>query len=105
MAKILICRNCGEEFVVRPGKLGCIDQCVLCATDIPLLGGNMIWAHKTAPEIEIKSMVEAKAFAKKTRRFGAGVTCCLTQSQEMAHKSLTEHLTSGIGGLLNKKED
>lgn len=64
-----------------PGKPGYVNQCVDCADDVPLLGGNMIWSHKTAPEIEIKSMAAAKVFASKTRRFGAGVTCCLTQSK------------------------
>jgi hypothetical protein len=75
------CRNCNEEFDPYPGKPGYIDQCEDCAKDIPLLGGNMVWSHKTAPELEIKSMAQARSFARKTKRYGAGVTMCLTESK------------------------
>ena len=78
------CRDCGELFYPRPGKPGFIDQCESCARDVELLGGNMIWAHKTAPEIEIKPQAEARAFARKTKRFGAGVTASLVSPREAA---------------------
>jgi hypothetical protein len=84
----MICRDCKEEFSPRPNKPGFINQCESCATDVPLLGGNMIWDHKTAPYIEIKSMVKAKSFAAMTKRFGVGVTQCLTQSKERDNKEL-----------------
>jgi len=83
-----ICQKCGADFVLRPGKPGLINQCPDCATDIAKVGGNMIWSHKTAPELEIKSMVEAKIFARATNRFGAGPLRAITQSKEQAHKSL-----------------
>ena len=77
----LECRKCGEEFEYKPGKPGYRDECPACAKDVPMLGGNMVWAHKTAPELEIKSMAQARAYAKQTRRFGAGVTVCLTEAK------------------------
>lgn len=42
----------------------------------------MVWEHKTAPELELKPMQEAKKFARKQERFGAGVTKCLTEPKE-----------------------
>lgn len=67
----MICRTCGEEFISYPNKPGYINQCTDCAEDVPKLGGNMIWEHKTAPYIEIKSLQEAKRFAKLNKR-----NCC-----------------------------
>jgi hypothetical protein len=88
------CRECGEDFNRREAELrktGFIDQCNRCAEgqlDVERWGANSIYTHKTAPEIEIKAMSEALAFAKKQRRYGAGVTMCLTTSKVQAHKSL-----------------
>lgn len=77
------CVNCGEEFYPKRDKPGKIDECWTCGRksekDIVKLGGNMIWEHKTAPTIEIKPLSEARSFAKKTRRFGAGVLASITQ--------------------------
>lgn len=56
----------------------------------------MVWSHKTAPEIEIKPMDEAKAFAKKTKRFGPGVTKCLTTSQYAAAAALIGEKPAGF---------
>ena len=67
----MICRKCKQEFTPYVGKPGYIDECPSCACDVPLVGGNMVWAHKTAPEIEIKSLASARAFAKVQRRFSA----------------------------------
>lgn len=80
----MVCRDCGEEFRSTPGKPGYINQCRNCAVDVPLVGGNMIYEHKTAPYIEIKPSVDAKAFAKASRRFGFGVTVAISQSREAA---------------------
>ena len=78
-----VCRHCGDEFELRPGKPGLIDECPLHAHDgVEKVGGNMIYEHKTAPYIEIKSMASAKRFAALTSRWGAGVTKSLTQSRE-----------------------
>lgn len=82
------CRDCGSPFALFPGKPGYVDQCENCARDVPLLGGNMIWTHKTAPSIEIKPMDQAVLFAKKQKRFGAGPLRSISQSKEQAHKSL-----------------
>jgi len=68
--KKIKCRDCGEEFRFTKNKPGYVNQCEDCATDVERVGGNMIWSHKTAPEIEIKPMEQAKAFAKATKRFG-----------------------------------
>jgi len=65
------CRDCHVEFVPYHGKPGYINQCEDCATDVPKLGGNMIWDHKTAPYIEVKPMAEAVQFAKLTNRSSA----------------------------------
>ena len=65
------CRDCGRNFQPFHGKPGFINQCEECATDVPLIGGNMIWEHKTAPGIEIKPLVEAQVFARAQRRSSA----------------------------------
>ena len=44
----------------------------------------MIWEHKTAPYIEIKSLTQARVFAAKQRRFGAGPLSSICQSKEQA---------------------
>lgn len=77
----MICRDCTAEFEMTFNKPGFINQCVDCADDVELLGGNMVWHHKTAPELEIKSFAEAKRFASKTKRFGFGVTSCIVASK------------------------
>lgn len=46
----------------------------------------MVWHHKTAPELEIKPMSDAKDFASKTRRFGFGTTMSITQQKEKPMK-------------------
>ena len=66
------CILCGITFRNYPGKPGYITECTDCAKDIPLVGGNMIWYHKTAPELEIKSLVNAKRFAKLNKRNSHG---------------------------------
>jgi hypothetical protein len=82
-----ICVVCDEEFLLTPDKPGKINECARCATPgPPKVGGNMVWSHKTAPELEIKSMAEARRFAAQTRRFGAGVTACLTTKREDSGK-------------------
>jgi hypothetical protein len=63
--------------------------------DVEKLGGNMVYSHKTAPEIEIKPMAAALTFAKMQKRLGHGVIRCITQSKEAqfregnAHKAKT----------------
>ena len=41
----------------------------------------MIYEHKTGAYIEVKPLGEAEAFAKKTKRWGAGVTRSLVESK------------------------
>lgn len=87
-SKVITCRTCSNPFTPYPNKPGYVNQCTTCAeenmdNDVDLLGGNMVWHHKTAPELEIKYMVEAKKFAAKTRRFGFGVTCSLTECKSI----------------------
>jgi hypothetical protein len=81
----LICRDCNKEFAEKlPASPGFRNQCPTCSLSQPEpepIGGNMIWDHKTAPYIELKPMKEAKRFAAQTKRFGAGVTCCLVESK------------------------
>lgn len=31
---VKVCRHCGEEFEVKPGKMGYIDECVECLADL-----------------------------------------------------------------------
>ena len=82
------CRDCGDEFDMFPNKPGFINQCSDCASrmhamgdDVEKLGGNMVYSHKTAPEIEIKPMAQALIFAKKQRRLGHGVIGCIVESK------------------------
>ena len=66
------CRNCSQEYDTRSKTKGFIYLCEECsAPDVELLGGNMIWEHKTAPYIEIKPQGEAERFARKTVRTSA----------------------------------
>lgn len=88
------CRDCGEEFSWYKGKPGFIDQCRDCGEryegtqDIVPLGGNMIYTHKTGGYIEVKPMDQAKKFAQKSKRLGAGVTASLTESRLAAEIKL-----------------
>jgi hypothetical protein len=52
-----------------------------------VVGGNMVWAHKTAPELEIKPMVFARSFAKATRRFGVGPLRSIVEGREECLKA------------------
>lgn len=79
------CRDCEQSFTPNPNKPGYYDQCPVCAEkmgDVELLGGNMIWHHKTAPYMELKSLSSARSFAKQTQRFGAGPLRSIVQSRE-----------------------
>ena len=46
--------------------------------------GFMVWSHKTAPELEIHPLKEAKKLWKQTARLGAGVTMVLAESKHRA---------------------
>ncbi len=92
------CRFCDDEFTAVFNKPGRIDVCtkVTCQErdekempEVDLLGGNMIWHHKTAPVIEIKYLNEARIFANQTKRIGAGVVRSICQSKEFAHAQLS----------------
>jgi hypothetical protein len=84
------CAECGNRYRLTQDKPGKINVCGDCgrAGEVERAGGNMIWHHKTGPEIEIKSRSQAEAFAGKTRRLGAGVTASLTQSKTAAEAEL-----------------
>jgi hypothetical protein len=77
------CVHCGRGIDHSQTKPGKINECGECGSnsDIERLGGNMVWTSKHAPELEIKPMTQAVAFAKKQRRFGAGVTASIVQGQ------------------------
>lgn len=96
----VVCRDCGEEFEPNYASPGFFNQCRVCsevAGDVPRLGGNMIWHHKTGPEIEIKSMKEAKAFASKTARFGVGPLRSIVESKTPLGSDSYESSKSGSG--------
>ena len=83
------CSKCKAEYVLKLDKPGLIHHCPKCSVEkVERLGGNMIYSHKTAPDLEIKPISKAVEFAGKQRRFGAGVTCCLTQSKSVAKNQL-----------------
>ena len=98
----LTCRDCGKEFIEDPNKTqGYRNQCPECSltqVEPERIGGNMIWDHKTAPYIELKPLSKAKAFAAKTKRFGAGVTTSLVEPKE--DKAGKESGKSGSGAEL-----
>lgn len=75
------CIHCDAIIIERRDKPGFVNECEDCAVDVPRVGGNMIFLHKTGPYIEIKPMEQARRFASKTRRFGAGVTASIVQGQ------------------------
>lgn len=86
----MICRVCHEVFDLKPGKPGYANVCVPCTAAKPprepaMVGGNMIWSHKTAPSIEIKSMKAAKRFAKLQRRRGPGPLSSIVEVREPHH--------------------
>lgn len=84
-----ICRECESEFILTPNKPGKIFHCPACSSEtVERLGGNMVFLHKTASTIEIKPASRAIQFAEMTKRFGAGVTKCITTSKEIAYESL-----------------
>lgn len=72
----------------KPGKINECHQCGAVAETEARVGGNMVWEGKQAPYIEVKSMKDAKKFASKTRRLGAGVTASLVQNKNVAERSL-----------------
>lgn len=69
------CIDCGEQFSLYSSKPGKINQCTDCGvkSEVELLGGNMVFFHKTAPEIEIKTLSQAQRFAAQTVRVGHGI--------------------------------
>lgn len=100
------CRFCTEPFTPLPGKPGHIDVCYATecqrhdAKQTPepdKLGGNMVWDHKTAPELEIKPLARAQAFAKLTRRTGCGPLRAITQSKAPARSPAHEASKAGSG--------
>lgn len=85
------CTQCGDKYRLTRDKPGKIYLCWGCGARTETearVGGNMVWTGKQAPEIEIKSMKEAKKFAAKTRRLGAGVTASLCVSKKKAESEL-----------------
>ena len=105
-AQTKICIKCQAEFVSFHGKPGLIGECERCgrktakARDPEMLGGNLVWSHKTAPELEIKTLKEARRFARLTARFGAGVTKCLVEAKEPAQ--FRDGGLDGFGRMLRK---
>ncbi|MDE2100014.1 MAG: hypothetical protein KGL39_22360 [Patescibacteria group bacterium] len=94
----MICKHCSKEFKPFPGKPGYINECPGCVKgDVEKLGGNMIWSHKTAPEIEIKPLNEAKRFARKTRRIGTTVTQSLVTTQSTTPQDAAANSKHGSG--------
>ena len=84
------CIKCNQIVILTPDKPGRINECYDCGrkSEIPRVGGNMIWSHKTAPDLEIKSMKEAKVFAKQQKRFGAGPLRSIVTSREPSTKEI-----------------
>jgi hypothetical protein len=96
LAELLICRDCGEEYRLERDKPGYATQCWDCGAKSETtakVGGNMVYTSKQAPELEIKSMAEAKKFNRQTRRFGAGVTASLVVNKGAAERSQFKHGT------------
>lgn len=88
------CSICERPYKLTQSKPGLVSQCWDCGQeyedekDIQRVGGNMIWLHKTGPEIEIKSMEKTKLFAKMTKRLGAGVTMSLCVSKTLLEQQM-----------------
>lgn len=94
---VLTCRDCGKDFVepVTPSR-GFRNQCPECSEhqeEPELVGGNMIYEHKTGAYCELKTLAQAKLFARRTRRLGAGVCSALVTPKEP--KPGTDDLTAG----------
>jgi hypothetical protein len=81
MLDTVICRFCGDEFTPAPNKPGLRNVCYNAACvqageklrpEVVLMGGNMIYDHKTAPELVIRQdIMEAKRWARLERRSNA----------------------------------
>lgn len=85
------CSICGREYFLDRNKPGLIHQCWDCGAShetTARVGGNMIYTSKQAPEIEIKSMHDAKKFNRQTRRLGAGVTASIIANKKKAESDL-----------------
>ena len=71
-----ICANkdCEREYDTRNKKYGTINCCNSCGQEqekgMTRLGGIMHFSHKTAPEIIIMNLDDAKEIARKTDRTG-----------------------------------
>jgi len=66
---------------------GLVDHCPNCSVETtPRVGGNMVWTHKTAPELEIKPMRLAIQFARLQKRFGVGPLRAIVQAKEPSNK-------------------
>lgn len=91
----MTCKDCSKDFIWFKGKPGYINQCVDCSDDVLHLGGNMIWDHKTAPYIEIKSMTDAIIFAKKTSRRNCGPLSSIIERKEPPSPAKYNKASSG----------
>ena len=81
------CSVCDKQFTELPNKPGLVHQCPNCSIETTeCVGGNMIWTHKTGPSIEIKSMKEAKNFARLQSRFGVGPLRSIVEAKEPSPK-------------------
>ena len=67
---IRTCRNCTTEYPDTPNAIRA-DLCFDCQPkqDVEKVGGVMLWAHKTAPELQLMASVcAAKQFNKARGR-------------------------------------
>jgi len=72
------CIKCGLDYELTPNKPGLITTCWDCSIETTQrIAGQMIWEGKHTPVLQLMSKKKAAEFARKTKRFGAGVSCAL----------------------------
>lgn len=60
----MICVKCGEEFILRPNKPGRINECEICARDVPIYlaqqgGEDGIVEHLTLDPNKVRTRLKA----------------------------------------------
>lgn len=93
MIKPSVCAKCGRSFKLDPSKRGYANHCPTCSmedNEVSKVGGNMIWDHKTAPYIEIKSMRAAKNFERLRSRGGYNASLKFDPVEESSNPSPIE---------------
>jgi hypothetical protein len=97
--------HCDFEFQPYPGKPGLVNECDDCAVEsVDKYTGNMIYDHKTGPQIQINSNPELTAYinnSTKLQNKGSNLGNNLKVNSKMAKSS---GLAYDAGGRSRRRE-